>query len=224
MSTKDIIAEQVLYRLYGGTPDSNSPVEKRDIYKAMEQMINSDLKLQHFAQTLPSGETLPENLMIGIYDDVAVTSSENVVGKSYATLPAMPISLPKNLGIYQIYDTNHPDSPFIPIQAGMRGLLKTDALLSDLLGQVSFEPKGKTVFFSKDLPLFGIASVTMELLVMDMSQYGANDVLPIPADMEATLVERLYMIFSAVQPETAYVNPYSTITQNPPMTNSQRKV
>lgn len=222
MTTKKLISDQLLFRLAGGIPDASFPVDERDIWGALGRIMNEQFKMQHFSQTLPSGETMPDNLAIGIYEDVALTSSENVVGKSYATLPVMPIALPRGLGIYQIYDSQHPDSPFIPILSGQRALLKTDALLSDILGQVSYEPKGKTIFFNKDLPLFGISTVTMELVVLDMDEYGVNDLLPIPADQEALIVERLYQMFSGVQPETGVVNNYSTITQNPPL-QQQRK-
>ncbi len=212
-TTKKLISDAVLFRLAGGWRDSGFQVDERDIWKALEQLINAGLKLSQFAQNLPNGETLPENLMIGIYENVAVTSSNGGIGKSYATLPVMPISLPRNLGIYQIYDARYPDSPFIPIQAAQRALLKTDALLSDLLGMVSFEPKGKTVFFSKDLPLYGVSSLTFELMVFDMSLYGVNDVLPLPVDFESGIVEKLVQMFSGVMPEDAKVNNFSTQNQ-----------
>jgi hypothetical protein len=213
MTTKKLISDQTLFRIAGGAPDSSYQVDERDIWKALEQLINAALKLSQFNQNLPSGETLPENLQIGIYENITVTSSPNGVGKSYSTLPTMPISLPRNMGIYQIYNADYPDSPFIPIQAGQRALLKTDALLSDLLGQVSYEPKGKTIFFSKDLPLYDVTTVTMELVCMDMSLYGVNDVLPLPADLEAGIIEQLVKMFSAVVPEIAEVNPYTSANQ-----------
>ncbi len=211
--TKKVISDQVLMRLAGGFRDTNFPTDERDIWKATEQLINAGLKLSQFAQNLPNGETLPENLMIGIYENVAVTSSSGGIGKSYATLPIMPISLPRNLGIYQIYDGRFPDSPFIPIQAAQRALLKTDALLSDLLGMVSYEPKGKTIYFSKDLPIYGVSTVTMELMVFDMSLYGINDVLPLPADYLSGIIEKLVQMFSTVIPEDAAVNNFSTQNQ-----------
>jgi hypothetical protein len=221
MVTKKIISDQILLRLYGGYRDTNAPVDERDIWRALEELINTVLKSQHFSQTLPSGETIPENLMIGIYENVATIST--TTGKSKAVLPITPISLPRNLGIYQIYDSQHPDSPFIPLLAGQKALLKTDALLSDLLGQVSYEPKGTTIIFNKDLPLYGISSITMELIVMDISLYGINDILPIPADYTAGIIEQLMTIFSAVVAEDAEVNPYTNAGQQTTLTNPQRK-
>jgi hypothetical protein len=99
--TKKIISDQVLFRLYGGFPDLSAPVQEEDVWKATEQKVNSLFKLRHLDTTLPSGETIPENTMIATYEGIAVTGLDN--GTSKALLPAIPISLPKNMGVYLIY-------------------------------------------------------------------------------------------------------------------------
>lgn len=211
-TTKQIIAEQLLYKLYGGIYDVNSPVQPEDVYKATEQKINGLFKLKHFDTTLPSGETIPENTMIATYENITVLSLGN--GKSTAQLPVIPISLPKSMGIYLVYDPNHPDNFFIPLQRGQNALLKVDTLLNDLMGQFGYEPKSDYILFTKDLTTYGITKVTMELCVFDMSQYSVTDVLPIPADMEQTIVNELYAQFSPVTPESGIVNSYTTVGQN----------
>ena len=213
--TKYILAEQALYIIAGGFPDTAEPVQLVDMYPAIEQIVNALLKTQQFSINMPNGETIPENLLIGIYEDIPVIGLGYDILKSKATLPVQPISLPKNAGIYQIYDPRYPDSPFIPVQAGQTALLKTDVLLSDFLGQISYEPKGRTIFFNKNLPLYGVNIVTMELVVMDISLYGETDTLPIPADMQGAVVQQLVQRFSPVAPETGTVNPFSNIANQP---------
>lgn len=213
MTTKYLIAEQALTIIAGGYPDIAEAVQLVDMYPAIEQIINTLLKTEQFSVNLPSGEMMPENLMVGIYENIAtssIVSTRNHTSISKATLPIQPISLPKNMGIYQIYNQDYPDSPFIPIQAGQRALLKTDALLSDFLGQVSYEVKGRTIFFNKDLPKYEINTVTMELVVLDLSLYGETDILPIPADMTSAVVEHLLSRYGSVIPESGSVNPYTT--------------
>ncbi len=210
MTTKYKLAEQVLYRIAGGFPDVAESVQLVDMYPAIEQIVNALTKAQQFSINMANGETIPDNLMVGVYENVAVTSLGYRINKSKATLPIQPISLPRNMGIYQIYDPNLPDNAYIPIQAGQGALLKTDALLSDLLGQVSYEPKGKSIIFSKDLPAYDINVVTMELVVMDISLYGETDTLPIPADLEGAIVEQLFRQFTSVLPENGQVNPFTT--------------
>lgn len=213
MSSKKIISDQVLIKLSGGFVDNSFPVDERDIWKALEQKINGLFKLHQFDQTLASGETIPENTMIATYEDVAVTSFGE---KSKSTLPIIPISLPKNVGIFLIYNSAYPDMPFIPIQRGQGALLKSDTLLNDMQGMISYEPKNNVVVYSKDITLLGFSTVTMELCVLDMSQYSATDTLPVPADMESRLVDELTQEFAPVTAESGQVNNFTTAGQNQP--------
>ena len=212
MSTKYLISEQVITKLAGGYPDIADSVQKADLYKRIEQKVNAMYKMQHFSITLPSGEIYPENLAVATYEGITVTSSGLI---STATLPVMPISLPRNAGVYLIYDPNYPDNAFIPIMNGQRQLLKTDALLSDLMGQITYEVKGKTVRFNKDLTLLGTSTVTMELVTLDISQYSITDQLPIPADFEDAIVMELYKECLPIQPESGISNQYTTFGNKP---------
>lgn len=206
-TTKQLIAEQVLYRLNGGYIDINSPVQYEDIYKATEQIVNAQFKVKHFDTTLPSGETIIDNLALATYENVAVTAYGE---KARATLPVMPISLPKGMGVYAVYSDAQPDVQFIPLQAGQSTLLRADKMLNNLLGQIGYELKGNKVVFTKDITLLDIDTVTMELAVMDISQYDTDDILPIPSDFEAELIEQLVKMFAPVQPEAGDVSAYNS--------------
>ncbi len=94
MTTKRQIADQVLFKIQGGYVDVASPVQYPDVYKSIEQKMNADFKMQHFQQTLASGDTIPEHAMIATYDDIDAISYLDGL-KSIATLPVMPISLPR---------------------------------------------------------------------------------------------------------------------------------
>jgi hypothetical protein len=108
---------------------------------------------------------------------------------------------------------DYPDFPFIPLMRGYRALMRTDELLNDLFGQISYEPKNNYVLFNKDITLFDLTTVTIELCVLDMSLYGVNDVLPIPADFEQKIIDELFLQFSPIVPESAAVNNFTTATQ-----------
>jgi hypothetical protein len=205
--TKRFCSDQVLYRLYGGPPDTAAPVQKYDVWAALGQKVNGLFKLHQLDTTLPSGETIPDFAMIATYEDNTVVSSGE---KSYALLPVQPISLPKNMGICLVYDPNFDDMPFIPLQKGMTALLRTDTLLSDIMGQISYTPGKDRITFNKDLTTLGIDVVTMELCVFQISQYSETKELPIPADYEERIINELVAQFSPVQPESGVVNAIST--------------
>lgn len=211
--TKKNFSDMVLYKLASGIPDASFPVDERDIWDSLEHKVNAMFKLKHFDTTLPSGETIPENTMIAVYENVAVSSFNE---KSKATLPVTPISLPKNMGVYLIYDPNYPDRPFVPVQRGQGSLLLVDKLLNDLMGRIWYEPRNKDVVFSKDITLFGVTSVTMELCVFEISNYSITQDMPIPADFIGQLEDELIAEFSAVVAETGAVNNFTNLGQTIP--------
>lgn len=212
-STKKEISDTVLYRLAGGVPDSGFPVDERDIWSSLEDIINATFKVHHFDTTLPSGDTIPENTMIATYENIAVTSSGE---RAYSTLPITPISLPRNMGIYMVYDPKYPDMPYIPVQRGQMALLKADRLLNDLMGQAGYEPLSNKIIYSKDITTFGTTSVTMELCVFDISQYTATQDLPIPADMVGSITDQLVLEFSKITAEAGVVNNFTNAGQTEP--------
>lgn len=213
MATKKEISDMVMYKIYGGAPDSSGPVDERDIWDAIDHKVNELFKLHQFDVTLASGETIPENTMIATYTGNTVTSSN---GKSTATLPIIPISLPKSMGIFQVYDPNNPDNPFIPQQRGQGALLKSDSLLNDLMGSIGYEPKNNQLVFSKDLTMFGVNEVTMELCIFDISQYSITQDLPIPADYIGRIEDELVREFAPIVAETGIVNPWTNLGQTQP--------
>ena len=144
-STKYLLAEQVQTRLAGGL-GASQPVQNEDIVKAIEQIINSMFQMQYYNATLPTGETIPDNLMIAFYENIPVTTLGD---KSQAELPIIPISLPRNMGVYRV--TDNKDNDFIPVPLGQGALLRADKLLNDLLGNVWFEIRKNIVIFSKDI-------------------------------------------------------------------------
>lgn len=211
--TKKVFGEMVLYKLAGGIPDSSFPVKERDIWDALEHKVNELFKLRQLDTTLANGETIPEGAMIATYAGITVTASGQ---RSYATLPVIPISLPKGVGVFLVYNSDFPDVPYIPLQRGQQALLRVDELLNDLMGQVGFETKNNQIWFTKDLTLMGVTTVTMELCVFDISQYSITQDLPIPADYIGKLEDELVREFAVVLPESAIVNNFTNNGQTTP--------
>lgn len=200
------MAEQVLMRLAGGYRDVAQSVQMEDVIKSIEQVINSMFQTQYYNATLPTGETVPDNLMIAFYENIAVSSYGD---KAKAQLPIVPISLPRNMGVYRVVNEN--DIDFIPVPLGQGALLKADKLLNDLLGSVYYEVRKNEVIFSKDITLLDVTSVNMYLVVLDISLYSNTDPLPIPANMEEEIIEKVFAKFAPVIPETGIVNNYSDL-------------
>jgi len=220
-TTKKSISDAVLYKLAGGVPTKSFPVHEEDVWSALEQKINAMFGMRQFNMNLPSGETIPDNLVLATYEDVAVTSFNS--GNAKSVLPVIPISLPRNAGINEIRPVlsivesgdRILGNPMIPLLAGQNYLLQADSLLNSLQGQFGYEPNGRNIIYTSDITTLGITKVDMKLVVFDMSQYGITDVLPIPSDYEDELETQLIQEFAPVLAKSGFVSNYTNPTQQP---------
>jgi hypothetical protein len=195
MSTKRTLSDQILRRLGAGNPSVASKVHPLEIDKAVEQVLNAKLRVQHF-ESLGLDSNIPEGCVLANYEAVPVISWNGI---SKSTLPAIPVSLPKNMGVFRISKANDPMAGgFIPVPAGQFSHVLTQRLMSDLLGQIGYEVRGKEIWYTKDLPaqVPSITTVNMQLAVLDISRYSDYELLPINADLEAEVVDIVYKMFA----------------------------
>ena len=204
MTTRYKIAEQVLLLLKGGNIKASTTIEIEDIIESVGQYINAHFKQEHLSVNMPSGETIPEGVMLSYYDGLVPVKYKDV---SKVTLPVTPISLPRNMGVFHLSRSNDINDGFVPMQSGQMALLKGERLISELLGQVGYTPYGNDMVFTKDLTTEENVTVIAGLVVMDISKYGDYDALPLPAEMEATVVQECFKLFAAQMPGSKMVDP-----------------
>jgi hypothetical protein len=197
-TTKMKISEQIQRFLGGGRTPTGQKVHIYEIRIAVEQVINKLLKTEYFQSNIALGETIPNGLVLATYDNIPVLPYKNV---SQSTLPAYPVKLPLNLGVFMIFLTTDVTSVFIPLQQGDVAMLQKEPLISNLLGQIGYEVAGLQVMYNKDLTNGGTVTplVTMRLAVLDITQYGDTDLLPIPSSMEWDVVTEVCR-FYGVEP------------------------
>lgn len=208
VSTIYRIAEQALSLIEGGDMPAASSLSISEIKIACGQVINSLLKTEYLSVNGALGEKIPNGSVLGLYENIEVTSWN---GKSISILPIKPIKLPRNMGVFAIYPKYQPngiyelDKEFIPLQMGQGALLKSQPMINDLLGQVGYETFGDKVLFTKDLPaIYPYIVVAMRLVIMDISQYGDYDPLPILPEMETQVIQEVVKMYS-LQPTAAKV-------------------
>lgn len=210
--TRWSIGEQVQLMLNGGAGKEASQADIRELYKSIEQVANGLLKVDYFKTTLDAGETVPDGMSLATYDNIPVIPYKNV---SKLTLPANYLKLPRNLGVFFIGPSNVADgtdilsTQFIPIPMGMSVMLKGQPMIESLLGQIGYEVHGLDVIFKTDITKspYAIAACLVKLVVLDMSQYGDYDILPLPADMEFQCVQAVYQLFSGEKPASKIDDP-----------------
>lgn len=197
MPSRYFLQEQVRYKLSAGFPAVSDVVQEEDIIAAIGQKINQLLKLQHLSEVLPSGDTIPQNLMIATYNDIPITTFNGK--RCEATLPVQPVGLIRNMGVYLVDRYDDFRNPFIPLQSGQAALLKGQPMINDLLNQVGYEPVGNKVRMTKDLTIDNVSVIHMQLLVMDIDSYDDYTNLPIPADWGWQIIDEVYKSFIPVE-------------------------
>lgn len=192
-TTKYRLAEQVVRLLNGGNIPVATKVKIDEAKLAIEQCLNKMLKMEYLNTNVPFGELIPNGASVATYENIPVVQYGT---RSKSKLPAMPLKLPRGIGVYEIFDPANMDCPFIPLEMGQKGLLSTQPMISGLLGQVGYEWYGMDIIYTTDLTQPDPIEVTMRLVVLDISQYTDHDILPIPADMEWDCIQEAYKLFS----------------------------
>lgn len=215
------LAEQALRIISGGELPNAVQPSLPQVKLLLGQVLNQMLKIGMFEVNMADGERIPNGLVVATYEDIPVTSYN---GKSRAELPIKPQHLHRNMGVFGVYpkwEANGDydfDNEFIPLQMGQGGLLKSQKLISDLMGQVGYENFGGYLIFTKDLrSISPDVKLAMRLVIMDISQYGDYDVLPLPPEYEFQAIQNVVQLFMQQPTPDKLVDPSVAEQKNIPI-------
>lgn len=220
------LSEEILKMLSGGDIQAATNIDINEIKISIGQTVNALLKIEHFNINEKMVEKIPNGSVLALYEDIEVSTWN---GKSKCTLPIKPLKLPRNIGIFAIYpkyETNSSyelDKEFIPLQMGQGALLKSQPMINDLLGQVGYENFGDQIIFTKDVKsMFPDMVVAMRLAIMDISQYGDFDPLPILPEQEMAVKEAVLKLYSTVGIADMIVDDTTKQQQNIPIKDQKQ--
>lgn len=207
MTTKARIAEQV-QRIYARYVDKDNPsdvIDIREVRLLVEQAINAVLKLQ-VAESFKAGMIdVPKCNIISYSCPVTSDPSNN---RAYITLPAIPLTLPMDMGVWSIHPSDGAVTPYIPLPS-QDVIVFQGTNLSYLEGKVGYYVQGKRVYFTKNITLQAngsINSVVCNLLVMDFTQFADNDMLPISPEVEQDIIQNVLQSISNGRVSQAELN------------------
>lgn len=220
------ISEEILKMLSGGNLQAASNISLNEIKISVGQVCNQLLKVEHFSINEKMGEKIPNGSVLGWYEGIEVTSSNN---RSKASLPIKPLKLPRNMGVFGVYPKTttdgyyDTDNEYIPLQLGQSGLLKSQALINDLMGQVGYETVGMELIFTKDIKkLFPNITLALRLAIMDISQYDDYTPLPILPEQEWQVKQEVIKLYSGVGVADLLVDQSNKQQQNIPVTQQKQ--
>lgn len=181
-TTLNRISEQV-QRLYARGIDTNNPkplLRKGEVKQMVVQAVNEVLGAQT-KQPMRLGRYVEiPHCMIATYPGIAVTGGK-------ATLPAYPISLPHNMGVWEV--NNGAGTTYIPMCSHHWTLIGGLSDVSGVENQVSYYVEGDKVIFTDAAK--APTTVTIKLLVADVNTIGDDDLLPLSAEYETAVIERV---------------------------------
>lgn len=215
------MAEEILRILDGGQIQAASAVSANEVKIAIGQVANSLLKVDYLSVNSKLGETIANGTVLGLYEGIVPVSYKT--RQSKAMLPIKPLKLPRNMGIFSVFMADEPGNEFIPLQMGQRNLLQSQPLINDLLGQVGYENFGLELLFTKDLPmLYPEKTLSMRLAIMDISEYGDYDILPLLPEHEFQIKQEVVKLFSGIGIPDKVVDVTTKANQNIPI-NQQKE-
>jgi hypothetical protein len=218
------LAEEIMKMLNGGKIQAASSTSFNEIKIAIGQVANSLLKTEYFQTNLQMGERIPNGMVLALYDGIQPVAYG--IGKSKATLPIVPMKLPRNMGVFSIFRTADPFNEFIPLQMGQSNLVRSQPMINDLLGQVGYEVFGKEVVFSKNLTqLYQTTAdreLSMRLAILDVAEYGDWDVLPILPEHEWEIKRQVVAMYSGEGITDKLVDSSTKEQQNVPITQQKQ--
>jgi hypothetical protein len=197
MTTRAKLAEQILRLYKGGEVSSDNSLTLTEVKLLVGQTINRLLKIERLQMQAQLGDEFPDHTSIASYTDVVVKQDYDT-GSYYATLPAFPISLPNNMGVWHISLLDDIDTPFIPIPSSSMGLLK-NLPTGAMEGQIGYEVNGSQVVLKGDYFFSNNEKLLIRLLVVDLDNLTDYSPLPIPPDMEDAVIKEVLTLLGAIQ-------------------------
>ena len=206
-TTKRKISEQAqrLYARYVDRENINPTVYKEEMMLLVEQAINEVLEAKIMQERKVNQVNIPQSSLVK-YSGIAVSSNQ-------FTLPAFPIPLEKNMGLWDVIDPADPTTDFIPLDLQTYKVFR-GTVTETLQNKIGYYQYGDTVTFLSDP---GISTVDVYLLVSDLSTLGENDNLPLPASYERTTLIKVMEslgIGAFAQQELQSINHLEDLTNN----------
>lgn len=194
MITKGKITDQILRLYTGGSPNDEKEISRDDINLIVGQVINRLLKLEHASVNMANGDMYPPHTLITQYKITlsGFAHHEGHLIDKFAKLPVMPISLPRNMGVWSVSMSG---TEFIPLQSGQETMISSQDQLQYLENQIGYYVEGDVVRFTKDP---SGSNINVRLLIVDPTVLGEYDYLAIPAEMEEAVIKEVLTLLGAL--------------------------
>ena len=195
LTTKYKLAEQAQRILSGGTPTDDSQISLQELMIAVSQAFASVVRRNYF-EGKAVGEPHVNGAFIYSFNDIVVNKDVN---KSlyYSELPSTTVTLPYDMGVYQISRMKDQRSSFIPLQNGFSALF--EGLKSfKLEGRIGYYLENGRVYY-ENMDVKNKVDTVLMKLIAPIGSVSDEDDINIPDDMQLEIVTMAIQIYATEQ-------------------------
>lgn len=198
MTTKAILAQQVIRRLSGGDQPTDSAIDRREVIQFIVELLNKKIK-ENYYENYKFGEPGVEGMYIARYGNLDV-QKDSTTNEYYTTLPSSYVALPKGRGLHQVSSMLNQKEPFIIRNNGNKGIYaKLPA--GNLAGRIGVYPESNKIWYDSDMAKRNVTKVLVKLVIAGPDTIKENDPLPIDEAASADIVREAVMFFSQMVPQ-----------------------
>lgn len=197
MSSLAVVRDQIIRRLSGGDPISDSSLDRREIELYILQVLNAAIKIEYFTNIRADDVHGVSGQYIATY--ICDVLKDTTRREDYIVLTQPFISLPNDKGLDQITPLNGKCKFFIPVKVGFSSLYH-GLEAGNLELSTGFYPEKNKVFFTKDIKSQGTSRVMVKIIAA-----VGSDVVIDPA-MEESIVKAVIDMMVPKLPQDKVVN------------------
>ena len=186
-TTKYKLADQALRILSGGAIQNATETQVREMMIAVSQARDQVVWSEMFMLINQADNFDVPGEYITSYDDVEVKYDDKQK-IMWAKLPAKPLNLPRNMGIYNVHLTEDMFNAFIPVSPNFPSLYR-DLGASCLEDRIGYFYKRDKIFFVGMDKSDNIPTISLNLIVSATDVDDEDEVFPIPADKEMQVIQ-----------------------------------
>jgi hypothetical protein len=202
--TKKMLAEQALRIIQGGSIRDDVEIDIREIMMNIEQERNRLIKQELF-QSMQMGEYNINGNFISTY--VVSVNEDNNKRMKYSNIPVTPISLPNDMGLFQVSFEKDQLNTFVRMANGSLGLYNNLAS-SKLLNRIGFVESGLTsscatgasgvrIYYNQNMS--DCSNTVLVKVVATSESIQENEPFPIAPEMQSLIIRSVVELYSVMR-------------------------
>lgn len=189
--TKGKLADQVMRYIARYDRPREERLDERDVLMRIDQETNY-LAKQNMLENMESQGLSVDPQFLTTFKNIEVKHDSDY-NLDYIDLPARYVALSSNRGVDLICPMQSRQHPFIPLDKGHIGLYENN-LAGPIQGRTGFWIESGKAYFNKDVK--GVWNkLLVRLVLADASSITDDAPYPIPAELEAQIVEKVAVFF-----------------------------